>query len=382
MKLYIDTNTYTSYISLTSDIKSLEKLKKLLIDKKVELVLPSQTKEEYAKHFKERVDQAKDKLKEKVTQVQQPKELKGKKKEKYTKEEKEISDKIDLVNAELKKLVIKRTVELKKHLESVEKLLKDIFKLATPLEDNDEIVLKAVIRQAKGLPPKKDNFKFGDAIIWETLKAYIRTESISIVSSDPDFSETNKKGKPAKVNKILKTEWKKHTKKEITLYSLLGHFVNSIEKENPISSETIKKEAIQATNYAYSPVIFGTVNVQDPYPILNNSQLMKTSLGDVDSMGRFTISANNVGMLIPNHNSISAFGSPSTLGVFEGNSVYSASSLNLNSPVIGGFQAESGILSVRPTNICTRCGKTYHPYSITTVHLLNICSDCSKYFSL
>jgi hypothetical protein len=382
MKLYIDTNTYTSYISLTSDIKSLEKLKTLLTDKKVELVLPSQTREEYSKHFKERVDQAKDKLKEKVTQISLPKELKGKKKDKYTKEEKEISEKIDAINAELKKLVVKRTIELKKHLESVEKLLKEIFKLATTLEDNDEIVLKAVIRQAKGLPPKKDNFKFGDSIIWETLKAYIRTESISIVSSDPDFSEPDKKGKPAKVNKILKAEWKKHTKKEIILYSLLGHFVNSIEKENPISSETIKKEAIQATNYGYNPNIFGVVNTQEPYAILNSNQLLRTGIaGDTDNIARFTIPVNNSDLLINNQNVISAYNNPVSLGAFDGKSIYSASGVHLNSSVLGVSPAESGILSMRQTNICTRCGKTY-PYSITSIHLSSLCNDCSKYFSL
>lgn len=253
MKLYIDTNTYVSYVSLTSDIKSLEKLKKLITEGKVELLMPSQTKSEYNNHYKERVDRAKSKLKQPATQIPLPNELKSKKKDKYNKEEKEIANKIDTLNTDLKKLEAKRDNELKKHLESVEKLIKELMALAIEIKDNDEIVLKAVLRQVKGLPPKKENMKFGDAIIWETLKDYVRTESLAIVSYDGDFDEPAKKGKPAKINKILKAEWKKHTKKDITLYSLLGQFINTIEKQNPVSPETIKKEAMQAATYVNVP---------------------------------------------------------------------------------------------------------------------------------
>ena len=49
MKLYIDTNIYRSYVSSTSDVKSLEKLKKLINEGKIELVFPSQTKKEFLK---------------------------------------------------------------------------------------------------------------------------------------------------------------------------------------------------------------------------------------------------------------------------------------------------------------------------------------------
>lgn len=376
MKLYIDTNTYISYISLTSDIKSLEKLKKLIIDKKVELILPSQTKKEYLKHFKDRIYQARKKLKEPITPIALPNELKSKKKEKYTKEEKEISEKIEDINDKLRNLISKRSIELQKHLENVGRLIKDIFNLSIIIEDNDEIVLKAVVRQVKGLPPKKDNFKFGDAIIWETLKAYIGTESIAIVSSDPDFSEPNKTGKPAKINKILKTEWKKHTKKEITLYSLLGYFVNKIEKENPINSETIKKEAVQTTNYGYSPIIFRNEDLKNSNIL--NGQLINTDFGKIESI---TIPINNGGVFVSDHNAISTFGSASTLGAFDGKSIYSTLGLNVNNSILGGTQTESGISSLKQTNICNRCGKTY-TYSITSIYIPSLCNDCLKYFSL
>ena len=73
MKLYIDTNIYLSYINSTSDIKSLVNLRKLIDLKKVEVVLPSQTKKEYLKHFKDMVSKE---LLEKYGYIIKEKEIK------------------------------------------------------------------------------------------------------------------------------------------------------------------------------------------------------------------------------------------------------------------------------------------------------------------
>ena len=261
MKLYVDTNTYLSFISPISDIKSLEKLKGLIEQEKVELVLPSQTKQEFLRHFKNRVAERREKLQKGGTQYTIPNQLKSAKKKKYTEQEKEIIKQIDSLNASLKKHRKQEISDLRAHTKAVEKLIGEIFKLATFFEYTDEVVLRAVLRYAKDLPPKKNDHKFGDAINWETLKENIRGEGMVIVSTDPDFIEGDKKkqkeGKKTVISKILASEWKKHTKKEVILYQTLGQFVNTIDKKNKVSKEVIKREMIQAGLLESAAVIGG-----------------------------------------------------------------------------------------------------------------------------
>lgn len=373
MKLYIDTNIYLSSISLTSDIESLEKIKKLIIDGKVDLILPSQTKKEYLKHCKNKIKDAKKSLKSKTNPFLLPKELKSKKRDRYTKDEKAIAEKIDILNLDFEKFIEKRKVDLGKHLLDVEKLIKDLFSLATLFEDNDDIVLKAIVRQARDLPPKKDNMKFGDAIIWETLKSYIRTDSISVVSSDLDFSEPEKKGKSAKINKILKDEWKKHTKKEIVLYPLLGHFVNTLEKENPISTETIKKEASQAAVFVYNQFSPEIISVKKP-PYLINS----LSLGN----------ANSVSALNSNLSNGASFNNSEFRSLLNCANTEPVASLSHNGANTGLFFSDNAVVAnlfeANTSNVfsvCNRCGNHYLvPSNIVSVS--HLCNDCSKFFSL
>lgn len=377
MKLYIDTNTYLSNLNATNtdNLKALEKLKRLINEKKVELILPSQTKNEYLKHFKERIDTAKKRLNIKPTIFNLPNELKSKNKNECIKEEKVVIEQIELLNIQLKQLAEKRVAESKKHLEAVDKIIKDLFKIAINLEHNDHIVLRAIIRQAKGLPPKKDNFKFGDAIIWETLKDYIKNESLVIISYDRDFDEVAKKGKP-EINKILKNEWKKSTKQNITLYPLLGQFVNAIEKEDPVSREAIEKEAIQTTTYyASSPnIIFTQPN--NGLIIRAEDLMTRNLLGNIDTSGRLIIPITNNSTLfnttltsglsvrenqyvIPNKEEYSIF-SPTTQVKYS----TLASKYDLINPTF-----------LKTTKTCSKCKKIYE-YQPGSNPITNLCRDC------
>lgn len=364
MKLYIDTNIYLSYVSQTSDIKSLKKLKKLIKSKKVELVLTSQTKNEYLKHFKDRVTQTKEKLEKAKTQIDIPNELKSEKGKK-TKEEKSIIKKIDSLNFDIKKYRIGKIDNFKKHIELVEKELDEIFNCATFFEYSDEIILKAVVRYAKDLPPKKNDWKFGDAIIWETLKHNIQKEELVIVSFDSDFGE-NKESKA--VNFILKDEWKKHTGKKITLYPVLGSFINIIEVKDPVSNEVIKNETKQIENIVY-PMYMG------------KSRLLKTQLsGDGVIFNSPITELNHFGTLKSNQNI--AIGTVTSSGaLFSDENNLSSGILNLNdkSKALSGLYSSKITPDIYSTDIiCRRCGKRYTP-SLTGININNLCNDCNPF---
>jgi PIN domain len=250
MKLYLDTNIYLSYLTLDSDVKSLEKLQKLIDNKKIELVLPSQTKKEYLRHVKDRAAQVKDKLKAMKTRVSIPDGLIKILKAAQTDNEKKIVKQVDSLNADLEEYRNQKIIDAKKHIEKVEKLLNEIFKLAHFFEYTDNIVLKAVIRYAKDLPPKKNDHKFGDAINWETLKENIR-DDIVIVSTDPDFQKKTSRKNKVTISSLLASEWKKLTNKKAILYTSLGQFVNTLDKNDKVSQVTIKKETLASTSIPY-----------------------------------------------------------------------------------------------------------------------------------
>ncbi len=214
IKVYVDSTTYLSYINLSSDIQSLKKFKRLIVTKKLELVITTQTKREFSRNLQDRIDRNLAKLPEEAEQLLVPGEFKNKTKSKYTKEEEEIIKKIEIVNSDLKKLHVRKNEELAKHLKNVEVLIRELFELAILLDDSDQIVNRAIIRYARGLPPQKKDVKFGDSIIWETLKEYLKAESLVIIGSDPDFAETStEKPTGLKLIRSLKQNGKSTQKK-------------------------------------------------------------------------------------------------------------------------------------------------------------------------
>ncbi len=353
MKLYIDTNIYLSYVNPTSDLKPLRNLKKLIEGGKVEVVLPSQTKKEYLKHFKERALQEKTKLEKAKTQFSIPNELKNARTNK-TKEEKEIIEQIDSLNLSLKKYRTKKIDDFKNHIKIAEKELGEIINLATFFEYTDEIIVKGMIRYAKDLPPKKNelNSKFGDAIIWETLKDNIRNEDLVVVSRDSDFSE---KIQNKTISKILANEWKKHTKKKITLFPTLAGFVNTLYKEDPVSKDTVHRETVTSSVF--------TVPV---YTAKNNATFFTTNeLGMTGTA--LNINTGTTQFYSPNLSTTEA-------GVFFTGA--NARALTGSDILANTLKTSSGIEPAYSTSLmCSICHKRYTP-GLNLIGI-NICTECS-----
>ena len=364
MKVYIDTNIYRSYVSATSDIKSLEKLKKLIEEGKVELVFPSQTKREFLKHFKEGIKQTLEKLKKHKTKVVIPNELKNDKYGKLTEEDKAITSKIDSLNTDLEKYRVQKISEFKKHINSVNKLLIDIFKIATFFESTDAVVMKAIVRYAKDLPPKKNDHKFGDAIIWETLKENIRREEVVIISFDPDFNENKGKNSKATIKKLLAQEWKKHSGKKITLYKSLGQFVNLLDKEDKVSKETIRQETMQANVFA-NPNSFV---VRSPNSITLDTGNSGSSILSGGINAYSVLNTLNVG-----GSDSSVFVTPPSI---NGTSIF-RSSVASGAPSASVFINPDTGNYVFPSSRCAKCGKAYTP-SLTSININGWCNECSS----
>lgn len=258
MKVYIDTQIYRQYASPGTNIEPLVKLKDLIKKGKIELIVPRETDKEIKRQLENAFKEYEDKIKQ--ISKYNPFQAENKKKENKQNEnkqkkyaEKELRGlKIEYLERSkkvLEKLYKKQLRELELHSKKVQTILNSLFKKATILNDSDDIVLKAVLRYARNLPPKKNDDKYGDAIIWETLKEHIRSEELTIICKDNDFKNPYAK-------KILSAEWKKHTNKKIIFYLSLAEFVTKLNPKEPINKETIQKEKVQtAGNLIFSPVI-------------------------------------------------------------------------------------------------------------------------------
>lgn len=363
MKLYIDTSIYIAYLlAPTSDVKPLEKLVKLIKKNQVELVLPSQTKKEYLRKFEGIVKNEQDKIKSSRIELPIPPKLRAAKKDAQTSMERAIVKKIYSINNDLEKLKKKEAVEFERQLKRKDKLLNKIFKLATFFEYTDEVVLRAVIRYAKDLPPQKNDHKFGDAINWETLKENIRHEDLVIVTKDSDYQQKLGKNDKVVINSLLYSEWTQHTKKKITLYKSLGKFVNTLDKTDKVSQETIKKETSQDSVLAsYSPSAFGSQGMNFPYAVSGAlSSVIASSLSPSETVVYPTspTSAVNVGSVLG-----SGFISPNT-GI-----------LNISPPSLAEFNPGAGYLALGAKE-CLSCHKKYSPNITSGVLDNGLCDNC------
>jgi len=367
MKLvYIDTQIYRQYVNPGSDTKPLNKLKKLIDDKKIELVFPSQTKKEVSRNLVEALKSKESDLEKALEYYQNIITTKSSTKNNKStlKQDKNIIKKIitlkkefdKKLDKELKDFYKKKITELNSHYKTLDQMLKDIFKKATNFCDTDEIILRAVLRYAKDLPPKKGDHKFGDAIIWETLKDNIRKEELTIISKDGDFIQVEAK-------KILSSEWKKHTGKKITFYSSLGEFVNKLDPEKPISKETIQKEKIQTINSRmFSPVITKGLSYEIQGPTGPTGPTGPGGTFDLTTLGVYPSSIIGVGPLNNNNNQMlinPQYGNIITNSGILGVSAQSSVSFSNRKCTLCGNELPYDTLSISPI-YCPVCGTFNH----------------------
>lgn len=239
INIYIDTQVYLSYVNSATDIKSLVKLEKLIRAKRIELILPNQTKNEFYRHLQNRIEDCRDKVKNAVTPFKDPLEFLVEQRGKNKKTEESILKKISIVKVSLDKYRAQKSLKFEKRIARVDALTRRLFNISKLIEYGDDTVLRALVRYAKGLPPRKNDDKTGDAIIWETIIHNIKKGKLIVISKDNDFSD-NKDN--AVFNKILEKEWMDYTGEGVELYASLGEFLNTIDNVDPISDESINKE--------------------------------------------------------------------------------------------------------------------------------------------
>lgn len=231
MRLFIDTNIYLSFIECSEEkFGSLGRLLELMKQKKFSLIFPSITQEELLRN----VDKVWLGYIETLSQIYPLK----KPKLAVSIEDDRIIKEIESLYKKWKQVLLKLK---KNYLNSVKKWRKEIdaiAKNALSIDENDEIIDKAIKRRWKGSPPSGKG-PIGDEIEWEILINLCIDDDLVVITNDPDWKSSVKSDND--FHPVLINEWKKKSKKKITLYTSIGEFIGALTREK-VERKQIEKE--------------------------------------------------------------------------------------------------------------------------------------------
>ena len=327
MQLFIDSNIYLNYFRASSEnLASLRALIKLLKQKKVALLVPEQTLQEYERNRSQVIEETRSKL----SKQQEGLELNSvpptiKSAAEITK----IKKKFKAVKMAIQGLIKKYDSYTAKEKTDADILIASMIKIAKILPENKEILDMAHSRYLKGNPPRKSDYSYGDAITWETLLACATSDDLTIVTHDADY-KGQQSGKPV-LHQFLQKEWAKRSKNKISFYESLGEFVNQFEKKKTIEKRVIVQE--KSPLWAF-PGLSTSYSVSSPTGTISASPSLYSSTGM--SVSSSLSSSPFAGI------SIGSSLSPSTSTVH-----YSLSTCNSCSAIIIDHTAK----------YCSKCGK-------------------------
>lgn len=326
MRFYIDANIYLDYFRENSKegLTPLTELLKLLKTKKISLILPQQTKQEYFRNKYKIIETTRNVL---VKQATPPLVLpSGLNKE--MKEVREVKESLKNFKKAQTKLIEQYDRLVEKEKTDADLLIKEIFDLAIVPEENKDVVDRAHLRYMKGNPPRKSDYSYGDSIIWETLLGKAQEDDLCIITRDGDF--TDKRQGSSVVNHFLFVEWRIKTKKKknLTLYKSLAEAINSVSKKKIIKKKIIDKE---------KKVIRSEESAEEIMQIYRPSNF---SGQDV---------------FIPQSVTLSTTNTPMSTTLFSGTFAFSQEDKNL-CPFCGEKRTN---ISLTLASVCSRCGKIF-----------------------
>jgi hypothetical protein len=247
MRLFIDTNIFLDYFRTNKRemLSPLKRLGELVKSGKIELILPSQIIQEYRRKRRGIIEKMRDNLLEEKKLLLINYRTLGV----SSKEVKAVDSAKKSLARAYDQLIRKFDEAVDKEATAADKIIKQLFKKAVVIDESDDVIKLAYSRYMRGNPPRKTNYSYGDAIVWETLLNSTTNDDLTLISSDSDFTE-KQKGKLT-LHSFLRQEWETQTKKTITFYNTLGEFINEFEENDPIGEEVIEEEKKRAENRDY-----------------------------------------------------------------------------------------------------------------------------------
>lgn len=249
MRVFIDANIYLKLFNAKPSQTYFNDLKRLLKERKFDLVFPRVTRNEVYHYVGENL-----KKEEKLELSFIPAKQKFDN-EKANQKFKEISDKFQ---SDWKKLQQELKEELQNNLKIKKEMAADLFgqflKETIDFDDSPDLISKAEQRMLKRYPPGKYDLThaLGDELAWEILLAHCIDDDLTIVSDDSDWQDILDS---KKINPFLLEEWENtKTEKKIQLFDDLGDLISNFDKKYIKPKEEIEKEKTSLSNYPWISV--------------------------------------------------------------------------------------------------------------------------------
>ena len=242
MQLFLDTNIYLDFFRASGSedapdrLAPLRRLAELVSSGEVVLIVPEQVVNEYRRQRRKVAEETRELLIQMSKYAPSGHMVLGKKR----REVKAVNRAIKDTKKAVKNLVEKYDEQIEEETTEADKLIKRLFKKAKKLPDSEEILERAHKRFLRGDPPRKSDYSYGDAIVWEILLEKGSDDGLTMITRDGDYTEPHK-GKKA-LKSFLVSEWEAKTKQKVQYRETLGELINSLDRKETITKEVVEKE--------------------------------------------------------------------------------------------------------------------------------------------
>jgi len=231
MNLFIDTNIFLSFLEVSGKdgIKTLDELEKLVNEKKLFLIFPKITQDEFIRNISKVILEFNANISFPKNSSNAP----------ILENKKELKSKLETIRKQYAELM----KEFKKEYLSVVEQTKarieqKLFKIALYPMDETKYYKQSFYRKLIGNPPGSGG-TIGDQLEWEIILNEYIDKDLTIITNDPSWKDISDE---TKLHPFLKNEWKQKTNKELMFFSTLGEFINKYTKTVKITEDEIKNE--------------------------------------------------------------------------------------------------------------------------------------------
>jgi PIN domain len=235
MQLFIDTNIFLSLYHFTADdLEELEKLRVLLKQSKITLLLPRQVMHEFARNRDHKVAEAIRQLREQKLRAEFPQLCKD-----YAEYSalRSLQQQFETLHSTLCETIATDAIDRKLRADST---IDGLFAAASPIEEGPEILQSARDRMDRGTPPGKRD-SLGDAINWVSLLEAATDGDLHVVTGDKDFVSPLDE---SSMNSFLIDEWRDQKVGDIHFFRYLSRFFSDHFPDIKLTSELAKEDLL------------------------------------------------------------------------------------------------------------------------------------------
>lgn len=268
MNIFIDTNILLNFYHLSGpDLDELLKVIKLAENKKLNVLVPMQVRDEFLRNRENVIRDALNQFAKTKAVSSVPNLVRTNPKWP------ELRKAIQGVNDLVKELQEETNTEIADNKLKADEVIRSLFTQCPPKSISSKVVERAKLRMALGNPPGKEE-SLGDAINWEWLLDTLPAKSdLTIISMDGDYESELKEGEP---KQFLREEWAAVKGGELRLFKGLPQFFEKCFPDVKLSGEIDKAIEIERLENSYSFAgTHGAIATLSKYDDFNDAELLR-----------------------------------------------------------------------------------------------------------